>query len=630
MPEEKYFIIDFDSTFTQVEALDELATISLRGRPDREQAGRRVRELTRLGMEGKIPFGASLARRLRLLRADRRHIDALIGRLKKRITKSVARNREFFRKYAGNIYVVSGGFREFMLPVLAPLGIPEANVFGNTFVFDQRGRVVGFDKSNPLCQDGGKARQVERLGLRGDVCIIGDGKTDHEMKKACPGSRFFAFTENVRREAAVRHADSVAPSFDEFLYANKLPTALSYPKNRIKVLLLEGVSPEAVSQMREEGYSVESLPQSLPDGQLAARLADVHILGIRSRTQIGEASLAEARRLLCMGVFCIGTNNVDLGACTRKATAVFNAPFSSTRSVAEMTVGEIVMLVRGIFDKSTRLHAGTWDKSPQGAFEVRGKKLGIVGYGNIGSQVSILAEGLGMDVLYYDVADKLALGNARKCRSMMEVLKKADVVTIHVDGGPMNDGLIGEKEFRAMKPGSSFLNLSRGRVVDLAALARCLKAGRLRGAAIDVFPEEPRGNGQGFVSELQGMPQAILTPHIGGSTIEAQENIARFVTDRVIGFVNSGDTLHSVNFPQLRLPRVAKSHRFLHIHKNVPGMLSQINTVFSDHRINIEGQYLKTNDEIGYVITDICAKYDEGVMAALKLIPGTIRFRVLY
>ncbi|MBI5883371.1 MAG: phosphoglycerate dehydrogenase [Elusimicrobia bacterium] len=630
MAEKRIFIIDFDSTFIQVEALDELAARCLKGRPGAEATLQRFREITEKGMKGEIPFSESLRRRLGLIRPDRKHLASLTRFLKRRVTRSFARNKDFFKKFGRDIYVVSGGFKDYMLPVLTPMGIPADHIFGNTFVFDEAGSVAGFDEKNPLCRDDGKAVVVRGLGLTGDISIIGDGWTDWEMKGACPGSRFVAFTENASRGSVSGKADAVARSFDEFLFTRGLPMRLSYPKSRIKALLLDNVSSQAAALLKDEGYSVEALPRSLPEPELAERLKDVHLLGIRSGTRIGEKGLAGAGRLLAVGVFAIGTNNVDLGACLRRGVAVFNAPFSSTRSVAELVVGEIVMLLRRVFERSAKLHFGVWDKGHAGCYEVRGKTLGIIGYGNIGSQVSVLAEALGMRVLYHDVEDTMALGNARKCRSMGEVLRKSDVVTVHVDGRAANEGLIAEREIRAMRPGAYLVNSSRGKIVDLAAAARALRSGRLGGAAVDVFPEEPRSNDEKFSCELAGMRSAILTPHIGGSTMEAQENIARFVTERVFSYVNNGDTLHSVNFPQVKLPRLVKSHRFLHIHRNVPGMLSRINTVFADHRINIEGQYLKTNEDIGYAITDICAKYDQGVMKALRRIPGTIRFRALY
>jgi len=627
---EKYFIIDFDGTITQVEALDELAEIALKSRPDREAKLKEIKSLTCAGMDGKISFPESLDRRMALFKANRQHVSLLIKKLRKKISKSFLRNRKFFRLYGKNIYIISGGFREYIVPILKPFGVPEENIYANTFRFGAGGFIIGADRRNLLTQEKGKAKQLKALNLKGDICILGDGYTDYEMKSASVSAKFFAFTENIKRESTVSKADHIVPSFDEFLYLNKLPMSVSYPKNRIKILLLENINPQAALRFKEEGFSVESSNCAMDENELAVRIQDAHVLGIRSRTIISDAVLSNAKKLITAGAFCVGTNNIDLAACTKRGIAVFNAPYSNTRSVAELVIGEIIMLLRGIPQKNEKLHQGIWDKTGSSAFEARGKKLGIIGYGNIGSQVSALAESLGMKVLFFDVLDKLSLGNAKKCGSMAEVLKKSDIITVHVDGNQGNINLIGDKEFRLMKDESFFLNLSRGNVVNLKDLAAVLKSGKLRGCAVDVFPKEPKNNGDRFSSPLARFQNALLTPHIGGSTREALENIAGFVCEKITGYINSGDTLYSVNFPQLKLPELKNSHRFLHIHKNVPGMLSQINAVFAEKKINIEGQYLKTNDDIGYVITDIRSKYDKTAAASLQAVPGTIKFRTLY
>jgi D-3-phosphoglycerate dehydrogenase / 2-oxoglutarate reductase len=397
-----------------------------------------------------------------------------------------------------------------------------------------------------------------------------------------------------------------------------------------KVLLLENVHPGAAARFRDEGYGVEALPQGLDEDALARKLQGVSVLGIRSKTRLTARALARAGDLIAVGAFCIGTDQIDLAACSRAGVAVFNAPYSSTRSVVELVLGEILLLARGAFPKNQKLHRGVWDKSAAGSYEVRGKKLGIVGYGKIGSQLSVLAEGLGMEVYFYDVEEKMALGNSRKCRSLEQLLRKADFVTVHVDGRRENRNLFGRKEFRAMKPGASFVNASRGFVVDEEALAESLKSGRLRAAAIDVFQHEPRSNQEKFSSPLQGMEQVILTPHIAGSTEEAQRDIAAFVPERILEYLRAGSTLYSVNFPNIQLPRVSNAHRLIHIHENVPGMLAQINRVFAEHRANILGQYLKTTETIGYALTDINTAYKRTILDDLRAIPHTIKFRVLY
>jgi len=340
--------------------------------------------------------------------------------------------------------------------------------------------------------------------------------------------------------------------------------------------------------------------------------------------------LVKAKKLLAIGAFCIGTNQIDLKTASQKGITVFNAPYSNTRSVVEIAIGEIIMLYRRIFEKNKKLHQGIWDKLVKNCFEIRGKKLGIIGYGNIGSQLSVLAENLGMEVYFYDAVDKLALGNAIKCESLKELLGKVNVVTLHVDGRETNKNLIGYKEFKLMKDKVLFLNLSRGFVVDIKALADNIKNGKIAGAAIDVFTNEPRKNNEKFICQLQNLPNVILTPHIAGNTEEAQKNIGDFVTKKIIDYINTGNTMLSVNFPNIQLPQQKKFHRLIHIHQNIPGILAKINSILGNNNINIEGQYLKTNENIGYVITDVNKKYNPSVMSELKKIPGTIRFRILY
>lgn len=396
------------------------------------------------------------------------------------------------------------------------------------------------------------------------------------------------------------------------------------------MLLLENVHPVAVASLREEGFKVETEGAALSEDELCERIRDVSVLGIRSKTQVTRRVLESANRLMVIGAFCIGTNQIDLKAATEKGVAVFNAPFSNTRSVVELAVAEMIMLIRNIPDKAAKMHEGGWDKSAKGSYEIRGKKLGIIGYGNIGTQLSVLAEALGMNVLYYDREEKLALGNATKCRSMNELLEQADVVSLHVDGRETNTNMIGSREFQLMKKGVIFLNLSRGHVVDIRALRENILSGKVAGCGIDVFPEEPASNAEEFVSPLRGLPNTILTPHIGGSTSEAQENIGYFVPAKIADYINTGSTSNSVNFPNLTLPTLNDAHRLIHIHENVPGIMARINRLLADTGINIVGQYLKTNEQIGYVITDIDKAYDKEVIKALRKVEHTIKFRVLY
>ncbi len=626
----KNFVIDFDSTFTKVEAFDVLADISLADHPEREERKKQIISITNQGMDGSISFRESLEKRLNLLAPSKNHLPALILKLKDSVSESFKRNKEFFLKYADNIYIISNGFKEFIEPIVTEFGIKPDNILANEFRFDKEGKVIGFDTENPLSANGGKVEQLKKLNLQGDIYVIGDGYTDYEIKQAGFANKFFAFTENVERENVKSKADHITPSLDEFLYLNKLNTAISYPKNRINVLLLENVHPVALELMKLEGFNVETYHAAMTEEELCQKIKNVSVLGIRSKTQVTEKVLEHANRLMVIGAFCIGTNQIDLKTATKKGIAVFNAPFSNTRSVVELAVAEMIILIRSIADKSAKMHNGVWDKSAKGSFEVRGKKLGLIGYGNIGTQLSVIAESLGMKVLYYDAEERLSLGNAIKCKTMKEVLEQADVISMHVDGRASNTNLIGKKEFAMMKKGVIFINLSRGHVVDIQALRENILSGKVAGTAIDVFPYEPVSNDEEFTSELRGLPNTILTPHIGGSTAEAQENIGNFVPGKIMEYINTGSTSNSVNFPNITLPILDNAHRLIHIHHNVPGILAKINQVLAENDINIMGQYLKTTESIGYVITDINKEYDKDVIAKLRAIEQTIKFRVLY
>ncbi|MDO1529160.1 phosphoglycerate dehydrogenase [Fulvimonas sp. R45] len=407
----------------------------------------------------------------------------------------------------------------------------------------------------------------------------------------------------------------------------------SFPKQDIRVLLLEGVSRTAVEAFQRAGYTqIEYHAKSLPEGELLERIAEAHIVGLRSRTQLTAEVLSHAKRLIAAGCFCIGTNQVDLGAAERLGIPVFNAPYSNTRSVAELVIAEAIMLLRGIPQRNAQCHRGGWSKSAAGSYEARGKVLGVIGYGHIGTQVGVLAEGLGMQVIFHDVETKLALGNARAAAGLDDLLARADVVTLHVPETPATKLMFGAREIAAMRPGAVLINASRGSVVDIEALAGALRSGHVAGAAVDVFPVEPKGNDDPFVSPLVGLDNVILTPHIGGSTLEAQDNIGIEVASKLVRYSDNGSTLSAVNFPEVSLPEHPRSRRLLHIHRNVPGVLSRINELFSAGNINIDAQFLQTDAELGYVVIDVAA--DEAQANALKdqlaAIPGTLRSRVLY
>jgi D-3-phosphoglycerate dehydrogenase len=399
---------------------------------------------------------------------------------------------------------------------------------------------------------------------------------------------------------------------------------------KVRVLLLESIHPDAVTRLEDAGYQVESVRNALDESELIERIPGVHILGIRSKTKVTARVLEAADNLVAIGAFCIGTDQIDLTTASTKGVAVFNAPFSNTRSVVELAISEIIAMTRRLTEKNRLMHEGVWDKSADGAHEIRGRRLGIVGYGNIGTQLSVLAENLGMFVSFYDTADKLALSNAHRCASLEELLETSDIVTLHVDGRPGNAGFFGAEQFKRMRQGSLFLNLSRGIVVDHVALRDALESGQLAGAAVDVFPSEPKGRGDEFVSELRGVPNVILTPHIGGSTEEAQADIGDFVANKLNGFLGEGNTTLSVNLPGVALPAQSGVSRIVHVHINTPGVLAQVNSILAEHRVNIEGQLLSTRGEYGYLITDIGGDFSDEVLARLQAMEQTVRLRVLW
>ncbi len=407
--------------------------------------------------------------------------------------------------------------------------------------------------------------------------------------------------------------------------------SISLEKSKIKFLLLEGVHQSAVDTLNASGYTnIEYHKTAMNEDELVEKIQGTHFVGIRSRTQLTRRVLEAANKLVAVGCFCIGTNQVDLVAAQEQGVVVFNAPYSNTRSVAELVLAEAILLLRGIPEKNAVAHRGGWLKSAVGSFETRGKTLGVIGYGSIGSQISVLAESLGMKVRFYDVITKLPLGNAAQVRDMYELLAMSDVVTLHVPESPLTKNMFGAKEIAAMKPGAILINAARGTVVDIDALANALETKHLSGAAIDVFPVEPKGNNEEFISPLRQFEDAILTPHIGGSTQEAQENIGLEVAEKLVKYSDNGTTTSSVNFPEVALPEHPNSHRLLHVHNNIPGVLTAINQIFSANNINIIGQYLQTNEKVGYVVIEVDADYSDMALKQLKEVEGTIRCRVIH
>lgn len=405
----------------------------------------------------------------------------------------------------------------------------------------------------------------------------------------------------------------------------------SYPKEKINILLLENINQSAVENFEKHGYvSIKRISGALGEDALIKELKNVHLLGLRSKTRLTRRVLENAPKLQAVGAFCIGTNQIDLTAAAQHGVAAFNAPYSNTRSVAELVIGASIMLIRRILDKNTAAHNGTWNKDASGSFELRGKTMGIIGYGNIGSQVSVLAEAMGLKVIFYDILTKLPLGNAVACRSLKELVNNADIVSLHVPESKSTQNLINRQLLKHFKKGSILINYARGEVVDIDALAESLKSGQLSGAAIDVFPIEPEKNGDPFFTPLQGLDNVLLTPHIGGSTLEAQENIGIDVSTKLLGYLEKGITYGSHTVPALSLPMLEGAHRILHIHKNVPGVLSEINTSLANANVNILGQYLATNEHIGYVVLDVDKAISKHAISLLKHVKETIKVRLLY
>ena len=624
------FIFDFDSTLVRIETLEALADIALSDAPDAAARKAEIAALTDQAMSGQVDFGTALRRRLALLGLNRSHVETLTDRILDEASASIRRNVDFFERHAERVYILSGGFREVIAPLAARLGIAADHVLANDLIYDAEGRVTGVDEANPLSRDNGKPEVIKALNLSGPVVMVGDGWTDAEVKLAGAADRFYAFTEVVSRPKVIEVADATAASLDEVLFAEGVAGRWSYPRNRVRMLLLENIHPAAVERLEEAGYTVETMKGALDEDDLIEAIKGVHVLGIRSKTNVSKRVLEHADRLLAVAAFCIGTNQIDLEAAAEHGVAVFNAPYSNTRSVVELAIGLTIVLMRDVADKSAAMHQGRWNKSATGSRELRGKTLGIVGYGAIGSQLSVLAENLGMRVIFHDLSERLALGNARRMRSLDALLAEADVVSLHVDGRKDNTLIIGAAQLAKMKPGALFLNLSRGHVVDVDALAEALQSGRIAGAAVDVFPEEPRTNADPFASPLQGLKNVILSPHIGGSTEEAQEAIAEFAAERLLGYLNRGDTTFCVNLPNVQLAEVSRAHRLLHIHRNQPGVLAELNRALSAAGLNILGQHLKTDERTGYVITDVDRDYDPEVLKVLRDLPGTVRFRMLH
>jgi D-3-phosphoglycerate dehydrogenase len=599
-----YYIFDFDSTFTQVEAMEELAEISLANDPEKELLIEKIKQLTDLAMDGSMPFNKSLKARIALLSAKKYHISMLVNRLRKRVSHSFARNKKFFKEEQGNIYIVSGGFMEFIVPIVKPYFINADHVFANTFIYDTKNNIIGADEQNFLAQDSGKVKLVKQLKLQGNVVVIGDGYTDYQLFEAGLAHKFYAYTENIVRSKVIERAEWIALSLDEILYTEKLPMSLSFPKTRLKAVLWGEETLLAEQQLKAEGYKIVKLPNKCSKVLLNQELHDAHLLLFSEFADLGKVNLKDSK-LLTAGVWGEQASETISHKFAQSGVAIFGSEYAHTRSIAELALLLILQLNRNL-----------------GA-ELQGRKLGIVGYGHSGSMLSVMGEHLGMEVFYYDVDDKPALGNAKRVKHITELLKKCDTVVLSTGKNFGNEVLIGSKELKQMQAGAVLINLSYDISVDLKACEEALKKGKLAGFGMDFMNNHPP-------TKNWNEGNVILSYQSRLATRQVQQNTASMLSERMIGFINSGNTKGSLNFPTLNLPALVQSHRFIHIHSNQAGVLAQINGILAKHKINISGQYLKTDKHIGYVITDVSKQYSNKVLQDLKAIPETIKFRVLY
>jgi D-3-phosphoglycerate dehydrogenase len=597
--QQPWFIIDFDSTFTQVEAMEELAAISLKNDPEKEAIIEQIKHLTDLAMDGKMPFNKSLKARIALLSAKKYHLNMLVNRLRKKVTPSFARNKEFFKKYQGRVLIVSGGFKEFIAPVVKSFFIDEDCIYANTFIYDKKNNIIGSDEENPLAQEGGKVKLLKQLRLKGQVIAIGDGYTDYQMRESGMAEQFFAFTENIARERVLAKADYIAPSLDEILYKMKLPMALSYPKSRINAVLLGKETFATEPYFKLEGYNV--IKRDSLTNKALTDLKNASIIFSSLKQEVTD--LNNFPKLISLAVW--GNNNQQFNAsiAQQMAVPIFSSPYANTRSVVELGLGFMFQLSR------------------QTNTELRGKKIGIIGYGNAGSLMGVLTQNLGMDVLYFDEKDRAPLGNAIACKSVTDLLKKSNYVVLLQS---KNTGtILAEKELKQMQPNACLINLSYDNSVEVQAALKMVQQKKLFGFAMDFQQEEN-------YLKLKQNNQIIATLNQRNNTKETQQNIASFTSEKIIQYINTGNISRSLNFPDIQLPALQGSHRFIHIHKNKPGLLAKINAVLAKHKINITGQYLKTNETLGYVITDVSKKYDNEVINELRKIEATIKFRVIY
>jgi D-3-phosphoglycerate dehydrogenase len=640
-------IFNFDSTLIHTEGVELILQQALQRTAPENQA-EQVDKLTRISTLadiGETSVADALHQCFALAQVTRGDVEAVAARVREALNPRVVEALAALQQAGKRLFIFSTGFEELVRPVTRALHVDDDHVFTNQLIYDFKGDVIGFNEKNPLFLSAGKGFLVEQLKndgrLPGGTAVVGRSASDLAIRRNNVAQLFVYYANTQMHEEIRRQADFIIDRFDHLLPLFFSEEELSNEKMQVfyeqngfaekggepNVLLLENIHAEAVQKLEREGLKPRLLKGALRGEELCAAAAEVQVLGLRSQTRLTGDLLARLRDLWVIGAYCIGTNQIDLEAAAKAGIPVFNAPYSNTRSVAELVVGEIIMLMRRIPEKSGAAHAGQWLKSAAGCSEIRGKTVGIIGYGHIGSQVSVLLESLGMSVCFHDIVDKLPLGNARKAASLDDLLGTSDVITLHVPDTPETRNLIGPAQINRMKEGCCMINSSRGKVVDLAALRAALDKGAVAGAAIDVFPEEPNQPTDAFSSPLQGARNTILTPHIGGSTEEAQINIAQYVSEKLNRFILTGATTGAINFPEVELPRVPNTHRILYVHRNVPGVLAKINNLFARRNINIAGQLLQTKEEIGYLIVDVDQQVSSQVLDLMGLIAETIKVR---
>ncbi len=642
----KNIIFDFGSTIIANEGIDLIIDAALKRNEDPEHAQKmeKLHKISGQTQNGEIPLGDFLRSSFQLTTVTQDDIRTVTSLLAHKISDQVLETISGLQQRGKNIFVFSSNFEEVVRPVTTSLEIPSENVFANQLLYDHKGNVIGFNENNPLFLSVGKVFLAEQLRIEGvldeSTAVVGNSHTDLAIRKS-NNATMFVFYSSKNSVGDIRsQADFVVDRFDQLMplfctnkeLSNETAEAYAVAINGKQIvtphiILLENIHKNAFEQLSHQDFTIESFTSAWSEHKVCEKAANAHALGIRSKTHITRKHFECLSNLWAIGAFCIGTNQIDLHAASNAGIPVFNAPYSNTRSVAEIVAGEIIMLMRRVFEKSSAAHQGRWLKSAQGCNEVRGKTVGIIGYGHIGSQVSVLLEVLGMSVIFHDIVDILPLGNAQKAASLDDLLQRSDVVTLHVPDTELTRGMIGKNELERLKPGSFLINSSRGRVVDLDALAQVIKSKHLAGAAVDVYPEEPSHPDDLFQSPLQGLDNVILTPHIGGSTEEAQINIAHYVSTKLKNFLLTGSTIGAVNFPEVDLARVEGTHRILHVHRNVPGVLAKINSVLSRRNVNIEGQILQTRGEIGYLLVDIDRHVSDHVLELLRHISETIKVR---